>query len=54
MTRKSETMYDRLRQRLTLKEHANLLKDVLDWFDDGGAKKVKDEIGKRMKSIREE
>jgi len=53
MSRRVERLYDQLAQRLALKEHASLLKDVLEWFDEGGAKKVKDEVKKQVDSTRE-
>jgi len=53
MSRRIERLYDRLAPRLALKEHVSLLKDVLEWFDEGGAKKVKEEIKKQLPSTRE-
>lgn len=54
MSKRIETMQEKLVGRLTRKEHARLLNDLLEWFEDGGSKKVKDEIKKRIESIRGE
>jgi flagellar basal body-associated protein FliL len=54
MSKRNETIHEKLVMRLTRKEHEHLLNDLLEWFEDGGSKKVKDEIKKRIESIRGE
>jgi hypothetical protein len=52
MSKRIEAMHERLAKRLTAKEHEGLLTDVLEWFDEGGAKKVREEMKKQAQSIR--
>jgi hypothetical protein len=54
MPKRLETLQDRLAERLTRKEHVSLLKDLLEWFDEGGPKKLKDEIKRQIESVRKE
>jgi hypothetical protein len=49
-----EALQERLAKRLTRREHVTLLKDLLEWFDEGGSKKVKDQIKKQIGSVRKE
>jgi predicted transcriptional regulator len=54
MSKKMETLQERIAKRLTRKEHSTLLKELLEWFDEGGAKKVKDEVKRQIESIRKD
>ncbi len=52
MPKRIESLHESLARRLARKEHIGLLKDILGWFDEGGAKKVRDEIRKQVESVR--
>lgn len=54
MSKRLGTLQERLAGRLTRKEHLELLRDILGWFEEGGAKKVKDEIRKQVEAVRKE
>jgi len=54
MSRRMEPLQERITKRLTRREHASLLKDLLEWFDEGGSKKVKDEIKRQIELIRKD
>ena len=51
----SERLYDELSQRLARKDkHAELLKIVLQWLEEGGGEAVKDGVKEMAKRIRGE
>jgi hypothetical protein len=50
----SQKLYEELSQRLTRKEHAKLLRILLQWLEEGGGEEMEDGVKEMVRRIRGE
>jgi len=54
LSKSIKTLHERLSRRLTRKEDTAFLREVLEWFEEGGKKMIKDKIKERLERIKKE
>jgi len=54
LSKSLETLHERLSKKLTRKEHESFLREVLQWFEDGGKNMIKDKIKERLERMKKE